>query len=259
MWRADMGLRAGPGLSALVVMGAMIWPSADASAEETKPPSKPVPEGIEQEVEEDVETVPPLDERGALPPRRVRPPPLNVEYLQFGVAFHFLFALDPGPVCPDESQVPCIIGSGGGLAARAGYRSRGPWYIGGTYSLAKLDTNGLLRVGVLQQVGGEMRYLLNLGVRTEPYVMGGVGALAFGNEWGAETWGLTPFGGLGFEVQLSRTTVVGMAATYRPMLFFEWTDRAGQQRETGLAHFWGLSVIMEARDALGSHGGRRRR
>ncbi|MDZ4063884.1 MAG: hypothetical protein U1E22_04370, partial [Coriobacteriia bacterium] len=189
---------------------------------------------------------------------RVRPPPLNVDYLQFGVALHFLFSLDSGPVCPADAEVPCILGSGGGLAGRAGYRSRGPWYVGGAYSLAKLDTSGLMRLGVLQQLTGEMRYLLNLGQRAEPFVTSGVGGVVFGNEWGVEAWGLTTFGGAGFEVQLSRTTVVGMTATYQPFLFFEWTDRAGQQRDTGIAHFWGLAITMEARDALGSHSARGR-
>lgn len=247
--RAEIGLRVRPGLTALVVVGAMMWPP-EAGAAEARDPAPDDP-ATEQD-----DTGLSLGLPSALSRTRVRPPPLNVDYVQFGVAFHFLFALDPGPVCPTEAEVPCILGSGGGLAARAGYRSRGPWYVGGAYSLAKLDTNGLMRVGVLQQLNGEMRYLLNLGLRTEPYFTSGLGGLVFGNEWGVETWGLTTFVGLGFEVQISRTTVVGMAATYRPMLFFEWTDRAGQDRETGLAHFWGLSVTMEARDALGSHSGR---
>ncbi len=220
-----------------VVTGAMLCPVCALGAEGAKP--------------------------GDFNPRReeagvVRPPPLNVDYLQFGAALHMLFALNPGPVCPSDATVPCILGSGAGLAARAGYRSRGPWYVGGAYSLAKLDTQGLMRVGVLQQLNGEMRYLLNLGQRTEPYVTSGIGGVAFGNEWDAEAWGVTTFGGIGFEVQLSRTTVVGMAATYRPMLFFEWTDRAGQQRDTGVAHFWGLAIALEARDALGSHSARER-
>ncbi|HQK17195.1 MAG TPA: hypothetical protein PLJ27_07065 [Polyangiaceae bacterium] len=188
----------------------------------------------------------------------VQPPPLNVDYLQFGTALHVQFSLNPGPVCPSHARVPCILGSGAGLVARAGYRSRGPWYIGGAYSLAKLDTQGLMRLGVLQQLGGEMRYLLDFGLRTEPYLTAGLGGLAFGNEWHAEAWGLASFGGAGFEVQLSRTTIVGLAATYRPMLFFEWTDRAGQHRDTGVAHFWGLALTLEAREPLGSHGMRLR-
>jgi len=232
----------------VVVVGAMVWPSNTIAAEDPakEPTTDPVPEPTPGSFN--------LSPPGAVAGQRVRPPPLNVDYLQYGVALDFLFALKPGPVCPANAEVPCILGSGGGLAARAGYRSRGPWYVGGSYSLAKLDTNGLMRVGILQQLNGEMRYLLNLGQRTEPYATSGFGGMVFGNEWGAEALGLTTFAGLGFEVQLSRTTVVGMAATYRPILFFDWTDRAGQHRDTGLAHFWGLSVTMEAREALGSHG-----
>lgn len=184
---------------------------------------------------------------------RVRPPPLNVDYFQFGIAFAVVFAADPGPPCPDNAEVPCILGSGGGLTARAGYRSRGPWYVGGSYSFAKLDTNGLMRLGVLQQANGEMRYLIDLGSRTEPYFTSGFGGVVFGNEWDVETGGLTSFLGAGFEVQLSRDTIVGMSAAYRPVLLFGWTDQAGQIRDTGVAHYWGIDVTMEARDALGSH------
>ena len=50
--------------------------------------------------------------------------------------------------------------------------------------------------------------------------------------------GLCGFGGLrhigrisggGFEFQLSRTAVVGLAAAYRPFLFRGWADRANQR------------------------------
>jgi hypothetical protein len=121
------------------------------------------------------------------------------------------------------------------------------------YGFSKVNTNNLLPFGVLQHGAGEVRYLFNLGQRTEPYVTAGAGGLAFGNEWHVETFGVASFGGGGFEVQLSRTTVVGVALTYRPMLIFAWTDQAGQARDTGLAHYWGLEVTMEAREAVASH------
>lgn len=234
-----------------VVLGGMMCPSF-ARAELPQPGTTQQPSGpIAQPVVEP-------SAEPAVQGQRVRPPPLNVDYIQFGAALSFLFSIDPGPVCPEDAEVPCTLGSGGGLTARAGYRSRGPWYVGGAYSLAKLDTNGLMRVGTLQQLNGEMRYLFDFGQRTEPYLASGLGGVVFGNEWAAEALGLTTFAGVGFEVQLSRTHVVGMAATYNPILFFEWTDEAGQLRDTGVAHFWALSVTMEARDALGSHSNRGR-
>ncbi len=183
----------------------------------------------------------------------VAPPPINVDYLQFGVAFVGDFALNPGPVCPAQAKAPCVLGSGGGLRARAGYRSPGPWYVGGSYGFSKLETNGLMRLGILQQAAAETRYLLALGQRTEPYVAGGLGAVAFGNEWWVDTGGVAAHVGAGFEVQLERTTVVGMYLSYRPTLLFGWTDRAGQDRTAGVAHFVGLDVVMEARQPLRTH------
>ncbi len=183
----------------------------------------------------------------------VAPPPINVDYLQYGVSFVADVVLNPGPVCPADAKVPCILGSGGGLTARAGYRSPGPWYVGGAYGFSKLETSGLMRLGVLQHLGGEMRYMVTLGERTEPYFAAGLSALAFGNEWGIETFGLSTHAGLGFEIQLSRTTIVGMSLAYRPTLLFGWTDRASERRPTGVAHFLGLDIVMEAREPLRTH------
>jgi hypothetical protein len=182
-----------------------------------------------------------------------RPPPTNVEYVQYGATFVAEFNLNPGAICPKDAKAPCILGSGGGLSARAGYRSRGPWYIGGAYEFNRVDTSGLMRLGVLQQLRIEMRHYMRLGQVWEPYVASGLGVAALGNEWAAEAAGLTSFGGFGLEIQLSRTTVVGAAAVYRPVLLFSWTDRAQQHRDTGVAHFVGLELILEAREALGSH------
>lgn len=181
------------------------------------------------------------------------PPPINVDYLQYGVAFSGDFVLNPGPVCPADAKAPCILGSGGGLNARAGYRSPGPWYVGGVYGFSKVETNGLMRLGVMQHLGAEMRYMVTLGERTEPYFTAGVSAVGLGNEWGLQTGGLSAQVGTGFEVQLSRTTVVGMAFSYRPTLLFGWTDPAGQARPAGVAHFLGLDVVMEAREPLRTH------
>ena len=111
-----------------------------------------------------------------------------------------------------------------------------------TISVAELDVDLLLILRTREQADGAMSDLTS-----------GFGGVLFGNEWGVETGGLTSFLGGGFEVQLSRPTVAGMSATYRPVLLFGWTDQAGQLRDTGVAHFWGIDVTIEARDALGSH------
>ena len=57
----------------------------------------------------------------------VLPPPTSVEYVQYGVSLHTLTLLDSGDVCPVNAKTPCIVGSGGGLGLRVGYRTRGPF------------------------------------------------------------------------------------------------------------------------------------
>ncbi len=183
-------------------------------------------------------------------PQWVRPPPINVDFLQYGVAFAGEFKLSAGAVCPKNATTPCILGSGVGLVARAGYRSSGPWYVGGAYEFVRLDTNSLMRLGVLQQLRGEGRYVVDLGQRTAPYVSAGVGGVVMGNEWGVESGGVSASWGLGFETQITRTTVVGAAFVHRPILFFGWVDGTGQARGTGITHFAGLEVILEAREPL---------
>jgi len=148
----------------------------------------------------------------------VRPPPLHVEYVQYGVAIVFEKNINTGAVCSSAANAPCILGGAGGLAIRGGYRSAGPWYIGGAYQFAKMDSSNLYRLGIFQQLRLEMRYLPDFGTRTAPYGSWGIGALAYGNEWGVETGGGLLFGGLGVEIELSRTALIGFGAVYRAML-----------------------------------------
>jgi hypothetical protein len=194
-------------------------------------------------------------ERPAPPLIQSRPPPLNVDYLQYGVALTAEFAMTPGASCPDESPgtdvKPCIIGSGGGLTLRGGYRSPGPWYFGGAYEFIKMDSGNLYRLGIFQQLRAEMRYLPDFAYRVQPYVTWGVGAVAYGNEWGVETGGAMAFLGGGIEIEVSRVAVFGFAFVYRPVLIFGWTDTAGQARDTGVAQFIGIEAIFELRTELG--------
>jgi hypothetical protein len=181
----------------------------------------------------------------------VRPPPLHVEYVQYGVAIVFENDINAGAVCSSAGSAPCILGGAGGLAFRGGYRSAGPWYIGGAYQFAKMDSSNLYRLGIFQQLRVEMRYLPDLGTRTAPYGSWGIGALAYGNEWGVETGGGLLFGGLGVEIELSRTALIGFGAVYRAMLVSGWTDTAGTIRETGVAQFWGAEFQFELRSEIG--------
>jgi len=195
------------------------------------------------------------------PPRRyatdvIRPPPLHVEYAQYGVAILALVNLDSGAMCgknvhPLGAQAPCILGSGGGLVIRAGYRSPGPWYIGGAYAFSKMGSSDLYRLGILQQVWGEMRYLPDTGYRVSPFATWGVGAVAYGSEWGVETGGTMFFAGGGLQLEVSRVAVIGLGFVYKPTIIAAWTDTAGYQRPAGVAQFLGLDLQLEVRSETG--------
>jgi hypothetical protein len=190
------------------------------------------------------------------PADRPRPPPLHVEYAQYGVAFAVESVITPGATCPDPNTAPvkpkpCILGTGGGLTIRGGYRYPGPWYIGGAYEFSKMDSSNLYRLGIFQQIRFEMRYQPDVGYRASPYLQWGVGGVLYGNEWGVETGGGQLFAGLGVEVEVHRLAVVGVGLVYRPILLAPWKDTAGQERPFGIAQFLGVDLILEVRTVLG--------
>jgi len=184
-----------------------------------------------------------------------RPPPNNVEYFQYGVAVAVEKLASGGDVCPPRAKTPCILGSGGGLAIRMGYRSRGPWYFGGAYEFTRMDSSNLLRLAILQQLRGEGRYYLDAGNRTTPYGALGFGGAFYGNEWNVSAGGPTLSAGLGLEFQVTQSTVIGVALDYRAFLLHHWTDSTGQDRADhylgfGLAHTVGLELTLELRSPL---------
>lgn len=198
----------------------------------------------------------------AAPPRRraspTRPAPLHAEFAQYGIAINALVNASPGASCGTSvrapgggADAPCIIGSGGGLVIRGGYRSPGPWYIGGAYAFAKLDSSNLYRLGIFQQLWAEMRYIMDTGYRASPYVAWGLGGVAYGSQWGVETGGAMAFGGGGIAFEVQRLAVVGLGIVYKPTLIAGWTDTAGIVRPTGVAHFVGIEVQVEVRTEIG--------
>lgn len=185
-----------------------------------------------------------------------RPPPNNVEYFQYGVALAVEQVASGGSVCPKGALTPCILGSGGGLAIRIGYRSRGPLYLGGAYEFSRMDSSNLLRLAILQQLRGEGRYYLEAGNRLTPYGSLAAGAVVYGNEWTASTVGPILGAGLGLEFQVTQSTVIGAALNYRALVLHAWTDSTGQRRPEdrdlafGLAHVIGFELTLELRDPL---------
>jgi hypothetical protein len=174
-----------------------------------------------------------------------------VEYFQYGVGL----AVEQLASAKDACGAPCILGSGGGLAIRMGYRSRGPWYLGGAYEFSRQDSSNLLRLAVLQQLRGEARYYLDAGNRLTPYGSLGFGGVFYGNEWNASTAGPTLSAGLGLEFQVTQSTVLGGSLNYRAFLLHDWTDSNGpeirdQSLGFGLAHMVGFELTLELRDPL---------
>jgi opacity protein-like surface antigen len=183
------------------------------------------------------------------------PPPTSVEYMQYGVSLHTLTLLDGGAVCPKDAATPCILGSGGGLGLRAGYRSRGPFYLGASFQLSRLNSSNLLRLGILQRLMAEGRYYFDRGNRLTPYLLAGLGGAIYGNEWGADSGGAALSFGVGIEYQISERTVVTLLPTYQPILFRRFYDSTNQVRAAGplgfgLAHWLAVQIIIEARDPL---------
>ena len=134
---------------------------------------------------------------------------------------------------------PCILGSGGGVVARLGRRSAGPWYFGGAYELSKQDPSSLYRFATLQQLRAEARWYLDTGRDIYPYATAGSGAVTYGNEWGIDTYGPIATLGIGIEAQISRRTVVGLALSYRFLGLRNFLDSSGFERDTSVAQIVG--------------------
>jgi opacity protein-like surface antigen len=184
------------------------------------------------------------------------PPPISAHYLQYGVALTGETVVSAGEVCPQTvNDLPCILSDGGGLTVRMGYRSRGPWYLGGAYEFSRQDSSNLLRLAILQQLRAELRLYLTRVTRRAPYIGVQAGAAIYGNEWGYDTWGAASAVGFGLEFQVSPSIVLNLGALYRQLFLRQWTDSAGQSHSTGtldfgLAHIMVLEFGFEIRDPL---------
>jgi hypothetical protein len=177
------------------------------------------------------------------------------ESLQYGLAVAGEIVASPGGVCPDDSENPCILGSGFGVGLRAGYRAANTWYVGGAYEFSRHDSSNLLRLAILQQFRGEGRYYFDRGQRTTPFVMAAAGFLLYGNEWGASTAGPLAVLGGGVEFELSPSTTLGCILSYRLLMPRSWIDGAGVERADqflgfGFAHLVGLELTLEVRDPI---------
>jgi hypothetical protein len=182
------------------------------------------------------------------------PRALRSNVAQVGFALAAETVVSPGSVCPKSSMTPCILGSGGGLAIRFGYRLGSPWYFGGAYEFSRHDSSNLLRLAILQQLRAEARYYFERGQRTTAFLVGGVGVHVYGNDWGASMGGGLATAGAGVEFELSAKAVVGCVAMYRLLIPKNFENGADQGAYGplgfGLAHMVGLEFELEVRDPV---------
>jgi hypothetical protein len=174
---------------------------------------------------------------------------------EVGFALAAETVVSPGTVCPARATTPCILGSGGGMAVRLGYRLGSPWYFGGAYEFSRHDSSNLLRLAILQQLRAEGRYYFERGKRTTGYLAAGLGAHVYGSDWAANTGGGLATVGAGVELELSPKVVVGCAAMYRLLVPKSFRDGAGEERGSGplgfgFAHMLGLEFALEVRDPV---------
>jgi len=170
---------------------------------------------------------------------------LHTGSVQYGAALTAELLASAGAICPPAATVPCIIGSGGGLAVRAGYRFHAPFYLGGAYEFSKQDAHKSITLAILQQMRAEARYFPIVGGVSEPFFTAGAGAVGYGGQWSIETLGGMAFVGVGLELQLSRTAVMTFIMSYRPILLLTWQDTAQLERPTGVMSMVGLEVGLE--------------
>jgi hypothetical protein len=177
------------------------------------------------------------------------PPPSGKAYIQFGVAFTVEDVMSPGPVCASALD-PCILGSGGGISVRVGWRPTEYVYLGGAYEFSKQDAGRLYRLGILQQARAEIRRYIPTGRSLVPFLLAGLGFASYGDEWAIDTWGPTATLGAGVEFELSGRALVGLSIAYRPIYLHAFEDSSTISHNPGVAHFVGFELALEAKDSL---------
>lgn len=179
-------------------------------------------------------------------PEPVPPPPSQGDWLQVGAALISESVTSAGGICPGRAREACILGSGGGVALRAGRRFPSGIWAGGVYAFSRQDAANLIKLPILQQLRFEARWYLRQGYRFAPYLMVGGGIGAYGSEWRAETFGPLGTLGIGGEMELTQQVYAGGTLAYRALVLNDWVDSAGQSRG-GVAHIIGLELTLETR------------
>lgn len=182
-------------------------------------------------------------------PGPTAPVPPRQAQIQYGVAFTVESVAQPGPICDNAGQ-PCILGSGGGIDARVGWRPSDKLYIGGAYEFSKQDPGKVYRLAILQQARVETRFYFPTGRSAEPFVLLGAGFASYGNEWAVATWGGGATFGGGLEMELSGGALLNLSLAYRPIFLRSFEDSIPTLHAAGFAHFITLEIALEAQDSL---------
>jgi hypothetical protein len=170
---------------------------------------------------------------------------LQTGSFQYGAGLTAEALASAGALCSKTPNAPCVVGSGGGLAVRFGYRYHAPFHLGAAYECSKLDAHKAVVLPILQQLRVEARYFVPLLLPHSAFIVAGAGGAGYGAEWSVQTFGgMLLFGG-GIEWHLSRTAVLATSVTYRPILLKAWVDPTGQSRPSGVVSFVGLEVSVE--------------
>jgi hypothetical protein len=172
---------------------------------------------------------------------------LESGFIQYGAALTAELLASAGSICPSGADAPCVVGSGGGLAVRVGYRFHSPLYLGGAYEASKQDAHKALTLAILQQLRAEARYILPGTSTLSPFVTGGVGVVFYGSEWALDTWGSQAFLGIGSEIAFSRTALVAISVSYRAILLQPLQVWKDSTYPTGLMSMVGLEMSFEQR------------
>jgi hypothetical protein len=167
--------------------------------------------------------------------------------VQYGAALSAEFLASSGAICPEGAATPCVIGSGGGLGVRGGYRFHAPFYLGAAYEFSKHDAHKSIYLAILQQVRAEARYFLPVPGAYRPFLTAGAGAVGYGSQWGLETVGGMAFVGFGLEVEFTRSSLMSLILSYRPILLANWRGSTLLDRPTGVLSLVGLEVGFEQR------------
>ncbi len=179
----------------------------------------------------------------------IAPPENRLEtgYVQYGAALTAEFLASSGAICPEGASAPCVIGSGGGLGVRAGYRFHAPFYIGGAYEFSKQDAHKSIYLAILQQVRAETRYFLPVPGGYRPFLTAGAGAVGYGSQWGLKAVGGMAMVGFGLEIEFSGSTLMSLILAYRPVMLTNWRDSTLLDRSSGVLSLVGLEVGFEQR------------